>query len=102
MICPYCRHSEGLHSRPAPDGRAADGRLLAPDYEAGKCGQAHLNPDGTWTECDCPGWYPNSTAMELMAATMAARAARNAVADVPFALTPPIARAATPKQEDLF
>jgi len=91
-----------LHSRPAADGRAADGKLLAPDYEAGKCGQAHMNTDGTFTPCDCPGWYPGTTPMQLMAATMAARAARNAVADVPFALTPPVANDPKAKQRDLF
>ena len=67
--------------------------ILSPDYEAGKCHQ------GT---CHCPGWYPNTTPMELVAATMRARAERNALADVPFALTPPIARTRKPDQGALL
>ncbi|HEY7192869.1 MAG TPA: hypothetical protein VH439_03935 [Gemmatimonadales bacterium] len=101
MLCPHCRHAEGLHSGPAHDGRTADGRLLAPDYVAGQCGQSTRNPDGTWTPCPCPGWYPGCTELELMAATMRARAERNAVADAPFALTPEPARR-TAIQGDLF
>jgi len=94
MRCPYCRHSDGLHSGPGENGRAADGQLLAPDYEAGKC---HHSP-----QCNCPGWYPGLTTLQLVAATMAARAARNAVAEAPFALTAPVARTRRPKQEELF
>lgn len=78
MLCPHCHHRDGLHSRPAEDGRAADGRLLAPDYEAGKCHQG---------DCPCPGWYPGATVLQLTAATMRARAERNTIADPPFSLT---------------
>jgi hypothetical protein len=93
VLCPHCRHSHGLHSGPGHNGRAADGRLLAPDYEAGKCHQG---------ECKCPGWYPDTTPMQLLAATMAARAERNAVAELPFALTAPVARTRRPNQGGLF
>lgn len=92
MRCPYCNHSAGLHSGLAENGRAADGKLLAPDYEAGKCHQG---------ECSCPGWYPGASVLQLTAATIAARAARNEVADLPFALTPEIGRRKT-VQGDLF
>jgi len=102
MLCPHCRHSDGLHSRPSPDGRAADGRLLAPDYQAGQCGQSHREADGTITPCACPGWYPHTTTMELVAATMRARAEHTAVADAPFSLTPPLARAPRGSQGNLF
>ena len=93
MRCPHCHHSDGLHSAPSEDGRAADGQLLAPDFVAGKCHQG---------ECPCPGWYPNTTPMELVAATMRARAERNTVAEPPpFRLTAEIARR-KPAQRDLF
>lgn len=92
MLCPYCHHSDGLHSRPAADGRAADGKLLAPDYEAGKCHHG---------DCACPGWYPGCDAMQLTAATMRARAERNAVADAPFSLTAPVSLRKS-KQGELF
>lgn len=92
MRCPHCGHSDGLHSRPAPDGRAADGRPLAPDYEAGKCHQGM---------CACPGWYPGATDLELTAATMAARALHAQLAAVPFSLTAPISTRRA-KQGGLF
>lgn len=95
MLCPYCHHSDGLHSRPSPDGRAADGRLLAADYEAGKCHAA--GPDF----CACPGWYPGTTELERVAATIAARAERNQLAEVPFALAAPVSQRRQ-KQGDLF
>ena len=102
MRCPHCRHSDGLHSGPGEHGRAADGGLLAPDYECGRCDHSTRNDDGTWTRCACPGWYPGLTAMQMTAATIAARAARSELAEVPFALTPPVARQRRPAQGDLF
>lgn len=93
MLCPHCRHAHGLHSGPGHDGRAADGKLLAPDYEAGKCHQG---------DCPCPGWYPDTTPLELVAATLAARAARNALAEPPFALTPSIGKGKDAIQQELF
>ena len=92
MLCPHCHHSHGLHSAPAEDGRAADGRLLAPDYEAGKCHQG---------ECPCHGWYPDATVLQLTAATMRARAERNTMAEAPFALTAEIGKR-KPHQGGLF
>ena len=93
MLCPHCRHSAGLHSDLGQDGRAADGGLLAADYEAGKCHQG---------DCPCPGWYPDTTPMERMAATMAARTARNkTIAEAPFSLAAPISRGGS-VQGDLF
>lgn len=56
-LCPHCRHSEGLHSAPAPTGRTDDGKPLAPDYRAGRCGQSK-RVKGRWIACDCPGWHP--------------------------------------------
>lgn len=92
MLCPHCRHSDGLHSRPAEDGRAADGGLLAADYEAGKCHQG---------DCRCPGWYPGATVLQLTAATMRARAERNTITAAPFSLTAPISLRKA-KQTTLF
>ena len=91
-----------MHTGPGKHGRGADGGRLSADYECGKCGQAALNDDGSWTPCPCPGWYPGLTAMQMTAETIAARAACNQLADAPpFALTPPIGKR-RPVQLKLF
>lgn len=117
MLCPHCRHNDGLHSAPSIDGRADDGGPLSPAYIAGQCGQATRRADGSWEPCPCPGWYPHTTRAELDAATARARIASpvadvaaefmraeleaGAIADLPFSLTAPIGKAAG-KQERLF
>ena len=93
MLCPHCRHSEGRHTGPGTHGRGGDGGRLSFAYECGKCGHATRSDDGSSTPCSCPGWYPDLTAMQLTAATIAARAACNQLADPPpFALAPPVGR----------
>lgn len=49
----------------------------------------HGPEDGAREYCCDACW---TSPLRLTAATIAARAARNAVADLPFALTPPIAK----------
>lgn len=83
MRCPHCHHGEGIHSGPGFDGLSEDGQLLAPDFVAGRCHQG---------DCRCPGWYPDTTDLELVAATMRARERRNQLGEVPFSLTAEPAR----------
>lgn len=45
LKCPYCRHRVAVHSGPDTIG------------QPGECGQAAPRNDGTWTPCDCPGWW---------------------------------------------
>jgi hypothetical protein len=103
MICPHCRHSDGLHSGlAAGDGLADDGEVLAADYVAGQCGESTRRPDRSWEPCPCPGWYPNTTRAQLDQATTLARFQRLArglnvdapeIAPVPFALSSPVSTA---------
>lgn len=46
LKCPHCRHRVGLHSGPA-SVRAVPGT----------CSESSPKPDGSWTPCDCPGWW---------------------------------------------